>query len=318
MSAAVAFIQLQKDLSQSSFDGIQELLLIQKSKQLLVKKRGLNIVLENHVGRIAERELKLKNDFLEQHGHELQTLKTTITMSNLFTELAEAMEDRQEVILNIKKIGTDLVIMVTPDLKKKGTVIQLTGNPSEMDLNFMHEFKKPVVAKTEFSSEVVSTDEKPKKKTSSGTTKKTTNRRASQAKSAKKAAPKKAAKKAASAKKAVVKKAAAKKAAPKKGLADLLDKKTNPPKVQEVKKPEPVVDEKKQQEEAAAAKLKADKETFAQLMIDGGKHYDAHEWADAEATYMKATQLFPSDVKANIALANTRKWIRAIEKSLTD
>ncbi len=311
MNATAAFTQLQKDLSQSSFDGIQELLLIQKSKQLMVKKRGLNIVLENHVGRIAEREQKLKADFVEKYGNELQTIKTQI-MSNLFKELAEAMEDRQEMILNIKKIGDDLVIMATPDLKKKGTVIQLTGSPEEMDINFVHEIKKPVKAKTEFRAEVVSTEkeEKPKASpSSSGKKKKVTNQRKSQAK----AAPKKQAPIKKAAPKKVVKKVAPKKPEVKKATPVV---QTTTKKQEEVKVAPPVVvDEKKIAEEAAAAKAKADKEAFEGFMEQGKKHYEAHEWQKSEAAYKLACALFPADTKANLGLINASKWVKSMEKA---
>lgn len=91
-------------------------------------------------------------------------------MNTFFTELAEKMEDRQEAVLNIKKIEGDLVIMVTPSLKKKGRIIQLKGSAQEIDQHFITEFTKQEAPKTEFASTVTESeeeeeeDEKPSKK----------------------------------------------------------------------------------------------------------------------------------------------------------
>lgn len=216
-----------------------------------------------------------------------------------FTNLSDQMEDRQECVVNIKKIGGDLVLMVTPDIKKRGTVLHMTGNPAEIDLNFLHELKKPVEVKTEFKSEKVENpdlDEDGEEDSNDGGKTKAT----------------KSTKKKSAAKKSVAAPAKKNDDDDKKGKGTPGPKKKDAP----IIKPEADVaaDDKKAEKEAADAKLKADKAAFDELMVNGKKQFEERKYSEAEAAFKLAVALFPEDQKAKKELEQATKWVTAMSK----
>lgn len=73
-------------------------------------------------------------------------------MKPFFTTLAEALKDRQEVRLNIKRIAGDLVVLAVIDFKEEGKPVSITGTPADMDENLIDELLKPLSVITKFSS----------------------------------------------------------------------------------------------------------------------------------------------------------------------
>jgi hypothetical protein len=70
------FHKLKQALATSDVDAIQELLLINKSKMMLVKKHKLIPDLENHLTNIVKREALLKGEFIQKmndHNIEIQS-----------------------------------------------------------------------------------------------------------------------------------------------------------------------------------------------------------------------------------------------------
>lgn len=65
-------------------------------------------------------------------------------MNQFFTDLAASMADRQEMRLNITKIGEDLVILAVPNFKDEGKHITISGSPAELDAGFITEMEKPL------------------------------------------------------------------------------------------------------------------------------------------------------------------------------
>lgn len=70
-----------------------------------------------------------------------------------FTQLAELLDDRQELRITVKKVEGDLVTITNTDFKNKGEAIHITGTPAELDEAYMNEIKKPIeISKATFQS----------------------------------------------------------------------------------------------------------------------------------------------------------------------
>lgn len=232
--------------------------------------------------------------------------------NKFFTQLSEIMEDRQECVVNIKKIGTDLVIMVTLDIKKKGTVLHMSGNPAEIDLNFLHEIKKPIVAKTDFKAEVTENEElndeddtEPRKGGES--TKDYQNRLTGKGKGNKKAAkPNKIGK----SKPGPKNKEEATIANGKKLMRTKRDEKDFSAKIE--------ADKQKREKEEADAKAKANKEAFDKLMGEGKALMAERKYEEAETNFKSALELFPEDAKAKKELEQATKWVEAVKRMMSE
>ena len=183
-------------------------------------------------------------------------------MSDFFKQLAAALDDRQDLRMNVKKIGEDLVVTVTPNFKEATKNIEMSGSPEEMDENFINEIKKPLEVKAAFSSnadevkeeleeEEEEEEEAPKKETSSSK-----------------------------------KKPANKKAAPKK----IEKEKAEKPKKEVVEKTEPVKEE-----------GPSKKELFDGYMAEGKKLHEERNYQGSVDAYIKAHEIFPDKANNALA-----------------
>lgn len=213
-------------------------------------------------------------------------------MNTLFTQLAAAMQDRQEAILNIKKVGNDLVVMVTPDVNKKGTVKQMTGTPELMDAHFMEEFTKAPAAKVAFKADDVVTeqeeeeeDEKPKA-------------------TSKKEVAKKAKKMLSESNKADAKKRKQEEAQRADKIKAAKAEEGNEEPAEEEKKEEAEVEEK--------PKEPTERERFNALMDEGKKLFDASQYSESATKFEEALKIFPDNAMAQKSLDNSNKWIKAM------
>jgi PRTRC genetic system protein E len=205
-------------------------------------------------------------------------------MSNLFKQLAEALVDRQELRMNIKKIGDDLVVTVTPNFKEAKQNIEMSGTPEELDLNFITELKKPLEIKTTFTSNA---DEVATKLEEDLGEEKEIKEKATSKKSDKKADAKK-------------------KAGSKTTKATPEEMAEEPaPKAEEKK-----VIEKTPEEVESAAKKKA----LEQYVKDGEQYMKERKYPDAEAAFKKALDIEPENKLIKEKYESAAKWVRAITK----
>lgn len=210
-------------------------------------------------------------------------------MNQFFKTLASSMEDRQEVTLNVKKIGDDLVVLAVPDAKKKGHAHQMSGTPDEIDEHFFLEFAKPISAKAGFTSnQVVAESEEDEDAGKNG--KKKSSAKASKAAKKKEEKPER--------KKPGPKPGGAKKK--KTDLEELKDKRANEKAEKQltIEDPAPPAgpteeEIKQQQEEAAAA---AKKEAFEKAHKLAKFYMDEKKYEDAVSAYKLAIDEAPADI----------------------
>lgn len=196
------------------------------------------------------------------------------------------MLDRQEVRMNVKKIGDDLVVMIVPNYKNDGKTIQLSGTPDEVDNGFFNELKNFQDSLTEgLKTEVIEgeaeEDETDKKQDSKklGSDNKT------------KPEVKKPTKK------VEKKKVAVKTVEPVKEEKPMV---TEEEKVEEPKQEEPKVE---------SSHIKID-----ELMAKGKEAFENRNYDGAVDFYTEAYELNREDKKVEQALSNARKWQQAIAR----
>ena len=264
-------------------------------------------------------------------------------MSTFFKEIAETMGDRQELRLNITKIGTDLVILAVPNFKDEGKHITISGSPEDLDLGFIEEIKKPLSVKAEkliSNADSVSTEdeeEEEEEKDNPPVTKKDTKSETKKASGKGKTAVKKDKDKKPGDKVetpipevkveekkefTIVMTADAPEekkdsisaefvsdvnSAIQKGelvLDNENPQQTNTPVV------EPEVKEELKEEEEGPSK----DELFEFFMAEGKQAFADRKYNEAEDAYTKAVELKPDDKKAKSDLDQASKWVRAIAK----
>jgi len=220
-------------------------------------------------------------------------------MNNFFKELAETLVDRQELRMSIKKIGEDIVVVVTPDFKSGTKNIELSGTPDEMDENFLTEIKKPLEADKQFSSNAAEVtteieEEKETKEVKSKVTPKSTEKVA-----AKKVTPK------------VETPEEEKEEEEKIELEEVvenLETKTS----DEIEAA--IIEEVKIEEvkEEVKEKNQPTTKSFDELMAAGKQFFNDRLYQDAETSYKEALALKPDNEKAKAALKNATAWVKAV------
>ncbi len=217
-------------------------------------------------------------------------------MNTFFKELADTMSDRQEMRVNIKKIGEDLVVLVVPDFKNQGKNINMSGTPEEMDINFINELVNFKDAKVEFTAEVTTSTNDEEEEEVKGNIPAGSEKGREIAK-AKKEATKKAVKKV-------------------EPVKENPDHNEGPDPTEEVKEEakveEPVIEAK--EEEVADVDFETQEETFEIKMAEGKALFDERKYADAKGKYQEALDLQPDNEKAKAAFANAEKWQKAVER----
>lgn len=263
-------------------------------------------------------------------------------MSTFFKEIAETMGDRQELRLNITKIGTDLVILAVPNFKDEGKHITISGSPEDLDLGFIEEIKKPLSVKAEkliSNADSVSTEEEEEEEEEEGKDNPPVTKKASgKGKTAmKKDKNKKPGDKVEAPvpevkvedkpevkdneftdtqemilgkdKKEFTITMTADAPEEKKEETPVLinenPQQTNTPVVE----PE-VKEELKEEEEEGPSK----DELFEFFMAEGKQAFADRKYNEAEDAYTKAVELKPDDKKAKSDLDQASKWVRAIAK----
>ena len=91
-----AFKELKNALAEDDFKAINELLALQKTQVMLMKKHKLVHHIENHLNNVVLRQQKLKENFIEQHGQHLNQLLTTCTMKKNRTRVKEILDQMAE------------------------------------------------------------------------------------------------------------------------------------------------------------------------------------------------------------------------------
>lgn len=230
-----------------------------------------------------------------------------------FQQLADKLADRQELRLNVKKVGTEIVLMIVPDYKGDGKVLHMTGEPVEVDIEFFSELEKSRSKdKAKFQATVTegSDEDKDGQDDDADDKKAVTNKKSSS-------------------KKKPVKKAATKKAKSTQGLS-------KGGKMVNSKKDEKILSEKianenkkkkKNGKSDSAAVGETTKETaevketgptkedqFKTLMDQAKQDFDARKYTEAREGYKMALDLFPNNKSAEKEFNNADKWVKALER----
>jgi hypothetical protein len=213
-------------------------------------------------------------------------------MSTFFKQLSEDMLDRQEVRMNVKKIGDDIVVMIVPNYKDDGKTIQMSGSPEEVDNGFFNELKNFQDSLTQgLETSVIGEDEE--ENIPAGSEK---GREIAKAKKqdVKKSTPKKAVKK---------------EETPSKAIAEPVIE-AGEEKPEETTETE-VTEELKKEEPAPVQDGNA---KFEELMAEGKSLFENRSYEAAANKYKEALELKPDDAKALSALQNAEKWHKAISR----
>lgn len=249
-------------------------------------------------------------------------------MSSFIKALALLLADREELNINVKKIGNDLLIFSTPGKDTKRAVKQITIPEAELlqedlDTKIIEEIgSKPNTSSATYQAADLPSGKKEKSESKKPAPAKKATKKHVANKPVKKAAAKKPDKK------KPVPKAAPK---AKRTVAKPTAKKPNT----EKPKNAPATDEGETREKAAdiiadgkthevdlpgasGAEEKvqpSSKEVFESVMKEAEKHASVKNWEDAEDAYLRALQMEPENALAKAGVEKCKKWLAALAKA---
>ena len=234
-----------------------------------------------------------------------------------FTQLAELLDDRQELRITVKKVDGDLVTITNTDFKNKGEAVHITGTPAELDEAFVAEIKKPLEApKATFQSNADEVAEEIKKEAKEDAdSKKKPAKPAGKANAKKKSAPVKAA---SGSKKKPIKKAEQLEIKP--DVSEEFDKLMAEAKLnidadqhaEAIQYLEAALELNPDNKECKTVLKQAkDNLEFNTHMDEGKACMDKKDFQGAVDNYTKAIDIFPKDDIANSQLGIARKKLEA-------
>jgi PRTRC genetic system protein E len=211
-------------------------------------------------------------------------------MNTFFKQLSEDMLDRQEVRMNVKKIGDDIVVMIVPNYKDDGKTIQMSGSPEEVDNGFFNELKNFQDSLTQgLQTEVIEGDAEESKEESP------------EKQPAKKPDAKDKGKKSGSKSKVSAK------------------KEENPEPIPEPSKTVETIAETTEntgdsKNEVSELNESPKTSRFDELMAEGKSLFENRSYEAAANKYKEAVDLKPDDSKALAAFQNAEKWHKAVSR----
>jgi len=228
-------------------------------------------------------------------------------MNPFFKGISELLKDKQEVKLNVQKVGEDLVVLTSIEIGGEEKHISMTGTPEELDQFYLTELGKPLSVESKFQSNADEVAEEVKEdldedtKTKKNDKKKAVSSKASKVKSSK-GKP--------------VKETLTKEEETKSeddinttGIAETVEitaveEKAETVIEETVSAPEPVIEQVKEGP--------SPEEQFDFFMKEGKEHFDNREYESAEQSYSNAVSIFPDHAKAKAAYENAKRWAKAI------
>lgn len=225
-----------------------------------------------------------------------------------FKQLFDVLADKQDVKIDLKKVGEDLVGMITI----AGRSYQMTGKPEDFDNSFMEEIQKPAPKEAEESglkSTALPAAKKSESSTGSSASKKSSAKK-SASKSKKKAPAKKADKPVKEKGKPGRKPGSKNKPKPNPDQLDII----TVPQVTETATSE---EDKKKLEELQEKQLQ---ERFDLLMTSGRAHMADGEFKEATDVFQTAMDEYPgSDIaKTEFEAANKKRTEKIIADAITE